>query len=70
MNELFDVNTLISIVKVEKLITRCRTLRNFSLSALKLKWLTQSPERFRGDSVTILALVPNPFGVAEKKISW
>ena len=37
MNELIDANTHLSIFEVEKLNTRYRTLRNFSLLCVEVK---------------------------------
>jgi len=37
MNELIDANTHLSIFKVEKLMTGCRTLRNFSIGCVEVK---------------------------------
>jgi len=37
MNELIDENTHISIFKIEKLNTQCRTLRNFPLRCVEVK---------------------------------
>jgi len=54
--------------KVDIILTVCRALRNFPLSFVEVK--NGLLNVYLYDSVAILTLVPNAFGVAEEKISW